>query len=192
MRGKMTAIPSVNQINGTKRRDTVQGENDTRYPQINLGENDGKTVAYDANHSWTEYYVIHWTKIVPNPHHDPDDEYSLPFIDSDESTDNEGFYDVGNEFKTARQMRYMHKGDMKGPKTYPDGYTVRIYVRKGEWVISGESERIKCEHEMVSTDPKPRRLAPRQGTNLQSGDTIPKSVVELRQATKQILPNQSK
>lgn len=65
MRGKMTAIPSVNQINGTKRRDTVQGENDTRVPQMNLEENDGKTVAYDANHSWTEYYVIHWTKMSP-------------------------------------------------------------------------------------------------------------------------------
>lgn len=50
---------------------------------------------------------------------------------------------------------------MKGPKTYPDGFTVWIYGRKGEWVLSGESERIKCEHEMVSTiqSPADSRLA---------------------------------
>ena len=166
MRGKMTAIPSVNQINGTKRRETVQGENNSRFPQLNRGENDGKTVAYDnANHSWTEYYVIHWDKIVTNPHHDPGDEYSWPFIVSDESlADGEGFYDVGDEFKTARRMRSMHRGAMKRPKTYSDGWTEWRWARAGEWVFSGESERIKCEHEVVSTIQRPAdsRLAKSQ------------------------------
>ena len=70
MRGKMTDIPSVNQINGTKRRDTVQGENNTRISQLNPGENDGKTVVYNTNHKWMEYYAVYWDKIVTNPPHD--------------------------------------------------------------------------------------------------------------------------
>ena len=150
MDGKITAKPKVESFNGTKRRETVQGENNSKIPQLNQGQNDGKTVAYDnTNDSWTEYYVIHWDKIVADPGYDPDDEYSYPFMVSDESLDNgEGFYDVGDEFKTARRMRAMHNSARKRPKTYSDGYTDWIWARAGEWVFSGDSERIKCQHRL--------------------------------------------
>ncbi len=160
MDGTMGAVPAVNQRSRIRRLDTVDGSNYTPGP-----DNDSEEDSFDANHKWTEYYKIEWNGIIDNPEYDSDDLDSLQYItksaDGEGPGEGESNADYGDDFKTALEMYEMYNGAERGTMVDSRGRTRGIWVEKGKWINQGESQRIKCEHELVDTiqTPNDSRLA---------------------------------
>lgn len=95
---------------------------------------------------WTEYFKIHWDEIVEDPGHDPDDPCSLKYMVTFDNLDNEGLREHGDEYMDAYAMQRRHMGARQGKKTHEDGTTGTVWIMPGEWVFSGESEKVKSVH----------------------------------------------
>lgn len=158
MDGTMVAVPSVNQRSGIRRLDTVDGS-DTINP-----DNDYEEDSFDANHKWTEYYKVYYDNIVDNPHYDSDNQYSERYRSEEGlGVREEGgaITEYGDEFLSAGDMVKKFGGAQGGTRIDDEGYAFMVWTKKGKWLWNGESQRIKCEHELVDAiqTPNDSRLA---------------------------------
>ena len=159
MDGTMVAVPAVNQRSGSRRLDTVDGSNYTSGP-----DNDSEEDSFDANHKWTEYYKVYYDNIVDNPHYDSDNQYSERYRSEEGlGVREEGgaITEYGDEFLSAGDMVRKFGGAQAGTRFDDEGFSYTIWTKKGKWLWNGESQRIKCEHELVDTiqTPNDSRLA---------------------------------
>ncbi len=98
MDGTLTAVPSVNEINGLKHTETAS---DYSYNQRKLTirlTRDRKTQSadgYSAGHQWTEYFDIDYGVVIDKPDYDPDPEPGEL---------NSNKYKVGNGYGIAMRM----------------------------------------------------------------------------------------
>lgn len=159
MDGTMVAVPSVNQRSGIRRLDTVDGSNYASGP-----DTDSEEDSFDANHKWTEYYKVYYDNIVDNPHYDSDNQYSEKYRSEEGlGVREEGgaITEYGDEFLSAGDMVKDFGGARGGTRIDDEGYAFTVWTKKGKWLWNGESQRIKCEHELVDAiqTPNDSRLA---------------------------------
>ena len=156
MDGKITATPTIKAGRGTiRRKSTVNGYVDSSWPDMD----DPTADRSDQGYVWTEYFKIHWDEVVHNPDHDPDDPCSVYLITNPDNLDNEGLHEHGDEYISAGEMQRRHMGARQGKKTDCEGIEQVVWSRTGEWVFSGESEKVKSVHWLhseIADDPDMR------------------------------------
>ena len=163
MDGKITATPTIKAAtNASRAKSTVNGYVDSTYPDLN-----NKRERLDPGYMWTEYFKIHWTEIVKNPNYDPDDDdsgapkyWNGVYVDTGE----QGFHEHGDEYMNAGEMQRRHGGAKQGKKTDGDGIEQVVWAKTGEWIFTGESERVRGIHNVLSeiADAPDMRLARHQ------------------------------
>lgn len=146
MDGKITATPTIKSASHAGRaKSTVNGHVDSSYPILN-----NKRERQDPGYMWTEYFKIHWDEIVENPDHDPDDPCSYKYMVTNDNLDNEGLHEHGDEYMTAGEMQGRHGGARQGKKTDCEGIEQVVWAKTGEWIFTGESERVRGIHNVLS------------------------------------------
>ena len=105
---------------------------------------------YFAGHKWTEYFDVSYGEVVDNPDYDPDAEPWEPNSNKHYLKNEAGIGDHGNFFRSAANMNRIFASARLGYVYDDDGNQYKEYTKKGRWVYYSESERIKCEHRLLS------------------------------------------
>ena len=146
MDGKITASPKVEAFGGFRIEQTINGyASDGLRPDI-----DGDNPPGYNDDKWTEYFNVDFNEVVDNPDYDPDAEpgepnsreYILPSAGE--------FNDHGDECKSRGTMKREYSTAKQGYFFLDDGHRYIDFTKKGRWVYTGESEKIKCYHRLLN------------------------------------------
>ena len=146
MNGQITATPKVEAYGGSRFWAFINGyATDGLEPDKDRDRKRNKDYNLDK---WTEYYNVSYNEVVDNPDYDPDAEpgsaNSRKYILGDWGND------YGDDYMSTSKMEKEYATAEMGYVYDDDGRQYVQYTKKGTWVYTGESERIKCYHRLAN------------------------------------------